>query len=390
MKRRSTLPLLATALAVSIVTYGGHELPIYPSYYPQEIQIEQVDPQSAARLLTDAKIHAYIGKEPIFATAIPESIRYEESLGSILVLTVNPSSPLINDQNSDCNIISTAMRALADADERFMFHPYPVTPLHGDYLHHFDLVGAIKKRYRDTTTLTPDAASSLSVKAKGEIAGRFVTSRWPAETSEWDLTLEQLDVADLVERHVFNLNGWLGPSWVKLGWFQAYVLLAHALDNTSVKQLANSYVQRIRNGDFESVEQRINLERQLVSLLTRNCQRVVLGYTLKREYYNADYSNGIENIAFDSHTGFNSPIFIRTVKLKDFPWNGWLRLGVNGKPVAAWNPIAGFTDGAGRLIWFVAGDPALFPEPYGGSWVLNRIGDVQSTLTERETHRRPQ
>ena len=26
--------------------------------------------------------------------------------------------------------------------------------------------------------------------------------------------------------------------------------------------------------------------------------------------------------------GFNSPMFLRTVKLKDFPWNGWLQLGL--------------------------------------------------------------
>ena len=42
--------------------------------------------------------------------------------------------------------------------------------------------------------------------------------------------------------------------------------------------------------------------------------------------------------------------------------------------------MAGFIDNAGRLIWFTLGDPALFPAPYNADWVLNRIGDVQSTL----------
>ncbi len=37
-----------------------------------------------------------------------------------------------------------------------------------------------------------------------------------------------------------------------------------------------------------------------------------------------------ENIAYDSHAGFNSAIFIRTVKLKDFPWNGWLAREAEG------------------------------------------------------------
>jgi hypothetical protein len=75
----------------------------------------------------------------------------------------------------------------------------------------------------------------------------------------------------------------------------------------------------------------------------------------------------------------NSPIFIRTVKLKDLPWNGWLRLGIKQRPVAAWNPLGGFSDDTGRLIWFALGDPALFPEPYNASWLLNRMGDVKST-----------
>src|SRR5262249_18561939 len=55
-----------------------------------------------------------------------------------------------------------------------------------------------------------------------------------------------------------------------------------------------------------------------------------------------DYAEGIENVAADSQAGLASPIFIRTAKLKDFPWNGWLRIGVPGPPRAAWNPIGGF------------------------------------------------
>jgi hypothetical protein len=35
---------------------------------------------------------------------------------------------------------------------------------------------------------------------------------------------------------------------------------------------------------------------------------------------------------------------LRTVKLKDFPWNGWLQLGLQPHPSAAWNPVGGFTD----------------------------------------------
>jgi hypothetical protein len=98
-----------------------------------------------------------------------------------------------------------------------------------------------------------------------------------------------------------------------------------------------------------------------------------VGYTERREFYNDDYSAGVENVGYDSQTGLNTPVFVRTVKLKDFPWNGELRLGISDEAEAAWNPVGGFTDAAGRLIWSTLGDPALLPVPYNASWIPNRL-----------------
>jgi hypothetical protein len=70
-------------------------------------------------------------------------------------------------------------------------------------------------------------------------------------------------------------------------------------------------------------------------------------------------------------------MFIRTVKLKDFPWNGWLTLGVAGPATAAWNPIAGLTDRFGRMIGYALGDPASIPSPGSADWIFNRITDVE-------------
>ena len=104
-----------------------------------------------------------------------------------------------------------------------------------------------------------------------------------------------------------------------------------------------------------------------------------------RALYNAEFSAGVENVGCDSQPGFNSAIFVRTAKLKDFPWNGWLTLGVAGAPTAAWNPVAGFTDPTGRLIWWAASAiRRCFPAPSGrlraGSaipprWRCERTGD---------------
>jgi hypothetical protein len=100
---------------------------------------------------------------------------------------------------------------------------------------------------------------------------------------------------------------------------------------------------------------------------------VVIGYTVKRESYSTEYSAGVENLAYDAHAGLNSHIFLRTVKLKDFPWNGWLKLGINAKPLAVWNPLGGFSDDVGRLLWAAVGDPALLPAPHNGLWMANRF-----------------
>ncbi len=119
-----------------------------------------------------------------------------------------------------------------------------------------------------------------------------------------------------------------------------------------------------------------------MGLLASDCRTMVAGYTVKREYFNAEFSAGIENISFDALEGFSSPMFLRTVKLKDFPWNGWLQLGLDGRPAAAWNPIGGFTDAFGRLMWFAIADPAAIPSPYEATWMLNRISEVEASPSD--------
>lgn len=383
MKKAARALLLSASVAVLAPADAGHELPYYPSYYPQEIQIRAVDPASAATLLRDSSIHAYVGGDPTFREKIPGNIGYVQSLGSYLVLTFNPASRALNAEETRCATAGMMVHALARAKEAFIYHPYPVTPYHMDYLHHFDLAESAKNRYlNDPAARQGPGSLGLKVKAKGKLAEKLVRPRWQVGETGWDVTVEEIDAGDLVASHTTSLNGWLGPPWVKEGWFHAFLILADVLKDPPARRTADALSQHLQQGDYSGLEEKLNLERTLVALLTRPCERVVVGYTVKREYFNSDFSAGIENIAYDSHTGLNSPLFIRTVKLKDFPWNGWLRLGINAKPSAAWNPVGGFTDPAGRLIWFAVGDPALLPAPYHASWVLNRIGDFRATLPD--------
>ncbi len=125
--------------------------------------------------------------------------------------------------------------------DSFVFHPYPVTPLHGDYLYHVDRAEAEKIRL-----LGEPAAPlrKLRVKAGGALAG-LIRPEWRAHGTEWDAALEEIGVAELVAGSRNSLNGWLGPPWVKTGWFHAERLLADAAGDAATRQRTEALSQRL-------------------------------------------------------------------------------------------------------------------------------------------------
>ena len=365
------LVLVVFCLLWAAPSGAGHELPFYPSYYPQEIRLEALPPAAAAPLLRSAKLHAYVGGDPFAGGRVPADIKPLESLGGYLVVSFNSASPVAASRESRCETARRIARSLGAAPGLYVPHPYPVTPYHMDYLEHFDLAQSARQAYAAAPS---GSSATLRVQAKGPLAERLVKAQ-AKSARDWDATVEDIDAEGLLATHGLSLDGWLGPPWLKDGWFHAYLLEAPG----PARQAVEALYRRLVTGAFDSPIARIELERQLVSRLTAGCERVVLGYSVRREYFNAEFSQGVENIAWDSQTGFNSAIFLRTVKLKDFPWNGWLRLGMTSRPAAAWNPIAGFSDPAGRLLWAAVGDPALIPAPYGSGWVANRVTPVAVT-----------
>jgi len=265
------------------------------------------------------------------------------------------------------------VRDLAGKGGVLVAHPYPVTPFNGDYLHYVDLAEIAKALVLGSGT----SDVQLKVRTDGNLASSMVRAAWRTQDPDWDAEIAEFDAADFIGRASVAINGWSGPAWLRTGWFQAYLLLGDLPGNEGLRQKVEPLLQRLTSVTYANSVERINLERSLVSTLTGDCRTRVAGYTVKREYFSTVFTAGIENIAYDSVTGFNSPMFIRTVKLKDFPWNGWLALGIDAAPKAAWNPIAGFTDNFGRLMWSAVGDPALIPSPNESAWMLNRISDVK-------------
>jgi len=371
MKNLAAFLLLATVIVE--VARGGHELPIYPSFYPHEIEIKTLPSPQAADALRQGKIQAYIGGAPSFAGALPEQVRAVESLGAFVIVRINPVSPLSLDAASMCGAVKAVVRELSQDQDGFTLHPYPVTPWHGDFLNHADLAAAAKARHE----LGDASLATWKVKA----SGRFARNRpaWSAAGADWDVEIVEIDAAELMATAAFALNGWLTPPWLRTGWFHAERLLADAISDSALAQTAASHSRRLKAGEFGGLAERINLERELVGALTAGCRKAIAGFTHKREYINVEFSAGIENVGFDAIEGLHSRIFIRTVKLKDFPWNGSLLLGTADQPNAAWNPIGGMTDPFGRLLGAAVTDPALLPSPYEAGWMINRIADVPSS-----------
>ena len=381
MTGRRALIIFTMAVATVTVARSGHELPIYPSYYPHEIELSAIAPERAAELLLAGKIQAYVGNPPRFAGAPPATIGSIESLGSFVIVRVNPSSPSISDGRSACAVAEAVVRGLAGKHDALILHPYPVTPFHGDYLHHVDLAEAAKERF---VGVRSDSAGSdlqgLKVTASSAFTRSLVKPEWLTQGSQSDAEVTEVDAAKLVASAGYAMNGWLGPAWIRAGWHHAALLLNGQTGGDQAQgRLVETNLKRLQTFAYDNPVERINLERSLVTALASGCRTRVAGYTVKREYFSTVFTAGIENIAYDAFAGFNSPMFVRTVKLKDFPWNGWLALGIDARPAAAWNPIAGFTDDFGRLMWSAVSDPALIPSPNDFSWMLNRMSEVQST-----------
>src|SRR5438128_1652770 len=132
--QRTIVPLLIL-LGLITMARGGHEPPVYPSYYPHEIEITTLTSQQAAERLPAGKLHAYVGGTPPLASAPSDKIASVESLGAFVVVRLNPASAVAKDDASACAATAAVIRNMAASGGAVIVHPYPVTPFHGDYLH---------------------------------------------------------------------------------------------------------------------------------------------------------------------------------------------------------------------------------------------------------------
>ena len=210
--------LCATAPAAQ----AGHEVPYYPSFYPQEIRIEPLDPDAAAREFGNAKdpLHAYLGATPRFAATAASHLKSVVSLRSFI------AAP---HQSAIGRAWPAVTRAAASWRRRFPCWrrprtswrtPYPITPYHADYLDHVD------------TVLTAAAAPRRRQRYRRCMSVPKATGCSPADERSdgvaWDVGVREVAVDALKRDAGVDFNAWPAPPWAKDGWFQAYHLLRPA------------------------------------------------------------------------------------------------------------------------------------------------------------------
>src|SRR6266478_5784579 len=126
MKGIAAVVIILVAALIATVARSGHEFPVYPGYYPHEIQIETMSPERAADSLFKGKIQAYVGREPRFTGKLSDSIRPVESLGSFVIVRINPESSSTRDKVAACAVARTVVRDIALRRGEVIFHPYPI------------------------------------------------------------------------------------------------------------------------------------------------------------------------------------------------------------------------------------------------------------------------
>ena len=165
---------------------AGHELPFYPSFYPQEIKIDSIEPASAAPLVAKSAVQAYVGGDPFAGRKLPADMAPAESLGAFLVVTLNPAAPGFDTAERRCERARRIVGSLVP-DPSWTLHAYPVTPYHADYLEHADLIPAVKASAGDTFRL----------RARGPLAERAAGKLRTADGA-WDATVEEITLDELL------------------------------------------------------------------------------------------------------------------------------------------------------------------------------------------------
>ena len=182
--------------------------------------------------------------------------------------------------------------------------------------------------------------------ARGPLAERC-QPRGPAPAAAGDRS-RRSTCQGLLAAHAIGAGGPFAPPWLKEGWFHAYLLQAPAIDGPrgppgrrgrSTGASPRSPTTARRSARTSSAG--------WSAARGRAASGPSLGYTVRREPFNSEFSQGIENIAL----GFPAGLQLRDLRAhRQAQGFSVERLAARSawpaRATAAWNPVAGFTDRA--------------------------------------------
>ena len=434
---RLLLAVLVIAMLVSTYVEGvmaGHENPFQQSYYPHEVRFFKIDnPDEVPRLIAETSdtpvvkgLHLYLA--PVSVDDVKEARRVGpakslKTLGSIYTVLLNPVDDGRNPFASkkfrqafarfliDREALATG---LGDAEPLYI----PITRYHPDYRFVIDIDQRIRGQWKPNEAMVKQALADYLESVGGSVEGGRITiegseavlavagiegdaiagvivkqlaekleklgfkvktiSMEASPTRLRDLeeyqgvniVVERLDLLDYIFERLRNVNG----IYVGLDAYDDARLAAHIyLKPGGADDEASRAAQKLLSGDYSGWQERMNLIRTLILGGIDESVRTPVMLTYQHYLYNDDYDQGVENMARSPITGPFSDVFYRTVKLRLFPWNGWLLVGLDVERSSAYNPVLGFTDKWGRNLWMMLSDSASVFQPYNGSWEVNRV-----------------
>ena len=243
-------------------------------------------------------------------------------------------------RTSDRPVPRKCGRARAVAKDDFVLHPYPVTPFHGDYLHHADLAAAAKTRF--SRALGAAGATSRSRRRGSAGANAIPMVRAPPTGTPRSPRSTPPNSRPHDTRGERLARAALG----RTGWFHAERLLADAVSDPAAKT-RRADLRRLRAGDFNGSRGAHQSRARSRRLAHGGCRTIVAGYTVKREYVNVEFSAGIENIGLRLHRGPAVADVHPHGEAQGLSVERLAHARHRSRARAAWNPIGGLTDAFG-------------------------------------------
>jgi hypothetical protein len=359
---------------------AGHELIQYQSYYPHEIRFLDVDNTDLALKLmknttllsAENGLHLYIDRLKKEAARINYTVKYLSHITTIYQLKFKKSNQYF--QNNDLRLtISYGCINREELAKERQSNPLfiPLLPYHRENSYVRDFEGMLKTRM---CTDLPDKLSQLKiafVNGLEDLANKIIDQikhnsgyRIDAKrvdiSHDWDMLVTILDFSNYTISNLNYINGiyygidsFDGPFFIKSFFYEE-----------SKKPEWN-----IRNENDLFL-----YTRMLVYDWYKNSYNYPLMYDTEYYVFNDDYDVGLHNMAWSPLVGFLEPsAFFRTVKIKLFPWNGWLLVGSPSVDKCRFNPFLVPGDATCYGLWSVLSDPAFVLNPYNLTFEPNRV-----------------